>query len=244
MTALTCGNRAGDVPAPDEAPTDVALAVIAKCPVAGFAKTRLCPPCSAAQAAKLAEAALLDTLWTVARTPAARHVLVLDGEPQSALAEGLQAIGEQIGPFEIVPQRGDDLASRLACAFADIGAATLILGMDTPQATPRLLAEGLRALVARDTDAVLGRAEDGGYWTIGLKRPDARVFDGVPMSTPDTANLQQERLRSLGLRIAELGTLRDFDAFPDALEVAALAPGTRFARTLAPISEELAAGVA
>lgn len=58
-----------------------ALAVIAKAPVAGRVKTRLCPPCTPQQAAALAGAALQDTLAAVAATPAHRRVLVLDGEP-------------------------------------------------------------------------------------------------------------------------------------------------------------------
>jgi rSAM/selenodomain-associated transferase 1 len=217
----------------------VALAMIAKAPVAGLAKTRLCPPCSSVQAASLAEAALLDTISAMASTPAARHVVVLAGQPRSELIDTLQELGAAIGGFEIIPQRGEGLGERLSCAFADIATATLMIGMDTPQATPTLLAGGLRQLAARANDAVLGVAKDGGYWAIGLKRADARVFDGVPMSTPDTANLQRERLRLLGLRTVELCALRDVDLFKDAAEVASLAPGTRFARTLAPIVEEV-----
>jgi uncharacterized protein len=53
--------------------------VLAKEPVPGRVKTRLCPPCTAAQAAQLAEAALADTLEAVARCDAGRRLLALDG---------------------------------------------------------------------------------------------------------------------------------------------------------------------
>jgi rSAM/selenodomain-associated transferase 1 len=198
-----------------------ALAVIAKAPVAGRSKTRLCPPCSPEQAAALAAAALADTLAAIAATPVRRRVVVLDGEP-----------GPWIGPgFEIIPQRGGGLAERLAAAFADLGGPALVVGMDTPQLTPRLLSHALDGLAL--ADAVLGPAPDGGYWAIGLRRADSRVFAGVPMSDPATLAVQRARLRALGLTTRGLPALRDVDDIADAQSVAALAPRTRFARALA-----------
>ena len=197
-----------------------AIAVIAKAPIAGRSKTRLTPPCRPAQAAALASAALVDTLAAVAATPGVRRVLVLDGDPGSWLRPG----------FELIVQRGAGLAERLAAAFEDVGEPALVVGMDTPQLTPRLLSHALARLA--EADAVLGAAPDGGYWSIGLQRADARVFAGVPMSDPATCAVQRARLRTLGLRTHELPELRDVDDIADARAVAALAPRTRFARTL------------
>ena len=198
-----------------------ALVVIAKAPVAGASKTRLTPPCTPAQAARLAEAALADTLAAVAATPAQRHVVVLEGEPGAWLPPGLQ----------VIAQRGAGLGERLAAAFGDVGCAALVVGMDTPQLTPALLGAALAQLDA--ADAVIGAAPDGGYWAIGLRRADDAVFAGVPMSAPTTCAVQRERLRALGLRTRELPPLRDVDEIADAYAVAAAAPETRFARTLA-----------
>lgn len=201
-----------------------ALAVIAKAPVAGVSKTRLCPPCTPAQAAALAEAALRDTLAALLAAPLpARRVLVLAGAAGSWLPGG----------FEVVAQRGDGLAERLAHAFEDVGGPCFLVGMDTPQLTPALAARGLRAL-DRD-EAVLGHAPDGGYWGIGLRRADAAVFDGVPMSSSRTGAVQAARLRALGLATAGLPRLRDVDTIADARAVAAAAPWTRFAAALAGI---------
>lgn len=196
------------------------LLVIAKEPRAGRVKTRLCPPFTLEAAAELAEAALRDTLDAVLATPARRRVLVLDGEPGPWLAPGL----------EVMPQRGEGLASRLAAAFADAGGPALLIGMDTPQVTPAGLASGLAALA--HADAVLGASPDGGYWAIGLRRPDARVFAGIPMSRPDTARRQRARLLALGLRVAELAPLLDVDDAASARAVAAAAPRSRFAAVL------------
>jgi len=195
-----------------------ALAVIAKSPQAGRVKTRLCPPCTPDEAAGLAEAALRDTLAAVLATRCARRLLVLDGDPAGWAVPG----------FELIPQRGETLDERLAAAFEDAGGPTLLIGMDTPQVTPGLLRDGLRALAAPGTDAVLGPALDGGYWAIGLSRPDARAFLGVPMSTSRTGDAQLERLDSLGLRVRLLPALRDVDEIEDARAAARSGPGTRF----------------
>jgi rSAM/selenodomain-associated transferase 1 len=206
------------------------LAVIAKAPAAGRSKTRLCPPCTPDEAAALAEAALRDTLHAVLAAPVqARRVLVLDGSPGGWLPSGV----------EVLAQRGDGLGERLAAAFADLGGPTFLIGMDTPQVTPALLANGLCALEC--ARAVLGPAQDGGYWGVGMRVADATAFAGVPMSTARTCAVQLARLRALGLRPRPLPVLRDVDIFTDARAVAAGAPGGRFAATLAAIEPALAA---
>lgn len=208
-----------------------AVIVLAKAPVAGRSKTRLCPPCTPAEAAHLAEAALVDTLDAAAGSSAGRRVLALEGEPGPWLPPG----------FDVLPQRGDGLAERLAAAFADVGRAAVLVGMDTPQVTPDLLDAAIAALDRHD--AVLGEAPDGGYWTIGLQRPRADVFTGVPMSTEVTGIRQRERLAALGLSYTLLPPRRDVDHFDDALAVADAAPSTRFAaatRAVAARIEEVA----
>jgi rSAM/selenodomain-associated transferase 1 len=204
----------------------VKLLVIAKEPVAGRVKTRLCPPCTHEQAAWLAEAALADTLAACADT-GARRVLVLDGRPGPWLPDG----------WTVIPQRGAGLDERLAHAFADAGGPALLVGMDTPQVTGRQLRAGLTAL---DTaDAVFGPALDGGYWAIGLRVPDRAVFARVPMSRVYTGAVQRARLAALGLRTVDLPALRDVDDIAAARAVAAAAPRSRFAtafEALAPAS--------
>ena len=102
------------------------LIVVAKSPVAGRVKTRLCPPCTPHQAAAIAEAALADTLATAAATPASARVIALDGTPGPWIPDG----------FVIVPQLGTGLDQRLANAFAAVSGPAVLIGMDTPQITP------------------------------------------------------------------------------------------------------------
>jgi len=199
------------------------LLVIAKEPVPGRVKTRLVPPCTPPQAAALAEAALADTLQAVLAAPARRRVLVLDGEPGPWLPPG----------FEITPQCGGSLDERLAGAFAAAAGPALLIGMDTPQLTPDLLAVDWEV-----ADAWFGPAVDGGFWALGLRTPDAALVRGVPMSTADTGAVQLARLHAARLRVAELPPLRDVDTPADAVAVACQAPLSRFAacaRELAPV---------
>jgi rSAM/selenodomain-associated transferase 1 len=204
------------------------LLVLAKEPVPGRVKTRLSPPCTPEEAAAIARAALLDTLDAVLALdlPTA---LVLEGNP-----------GSWVPPrIEVVPQRGQGLDDRLAAAFEDAGTPGLLVGMDTPQVTPDLLAGAVESLWRVGTDSVLGRAEDGGWWCIGLRRSDPAVFLGVPMGTSFTGAVQLRRLRALGLRCSSLPRLRDVDDFEDAVAVAAGIPGSRFASTVLPIARRL-----
>lgn len=206
---------------PGDAPT---LLVIAKEPVPGRVKTRLTPPFSPEQAAALAEAALTDTLHAVLRAPARRRVLVLDGEPGDWLPPG----------FDVVPQGEGGLDERLAAAFgAHADGPALLVGMDTPQLTARLLAPALVADAWRHCDAWFGPADDGGFWALGLAAPDPELLRGVPMSTAHTGEAQRSRLTRAGLRVRDLPPLRDVDNAADAVEVARQAPRSRFAARLA-----------
>jgi len=205
------------------------IVVMAKAPVPGRVKTRLCPPCTFAQAAALAEASLADTLAAVCATGAAWRVVALEGEAGHWLPSGV----------DVMAQRGACLGERLAAAFDDTGAPAVVVAADTPQVTPELLDAALSALARPGVDAVVGPTDDAGYWALGLRAPRPDVFMGVPMSHPTTLAAQRRRLRRLGLRVTDLPALRDVDEIDDAVAVAATIPKSRFATALAAIAEEL-----
>ncbi|MGW3406495.1 TIGR04282 family arsenosugar biosynthesis glycosyltransferase, partial [Streptomyces zhihengii] len=157
-----------------------------------------------------------DTFAAVLATPAARRVLALDGLPGPWVPEGI----------EVVPQSAGGLDARLAAAFDEAAGPALLIGMDTPQVTPELLARGLDF---DGTDAWFGAAEDGGFWALGLAEPDPALILGVPMSVPHTGREQRRRLTESGRAVRDLPVLRDVDTPADAAAVAATAPGSRFA---------------
>jgi rSAM/selenodomain-associated transferase 1 len=197
------------------------LLVLAKAPVAGRVKTRLCPPCTPQQAARLAAAALADTIDAVAACRALSRTLVLDGV-------------HPVPPgWASRPQHGPGLAERLAHAYVD--GPSLLVGMDTPQLTADLLDAATDDL--RHADAVLGPATDGGWWALGLRNPaHAAVLRQIPTSTPTTGADTLAALRRLGLAVVLLPELPDVDTVADAAAVAALCPpSSRFAAAWAGI---------
>ncbi|WP_018503875.1 TIGR04282 family arsenosugar biosynthesis glycosyltransferase [Parafrankia discariae] len=212
------------------------LLVIAKEPVPGRVKTRLTPPYSPAEAARLAAAALADTLDAVAaasRTLRARPMVVLDGQPGPWLPPEFTVVGQTDGPFDV----------RLAAAFDAVhGQPALLIGMDTPQLDQDDLVAAARRMRA-GSDAVLGRALDGGWWALGLRSSDGSLVRGVRTSTAETGAHQRARLRAAGLRVGELAVLRDVDTVADVAPVAALAPGSRFAAVVDDLRPRLAVPV-
>lgn len=192
------------------------LLVIAKSPAPGRSKTRLTPPCSPEQAAAIAAAALRDTLDAARRVPGARVVVALDGA-----TDGLDLAG-----CTVVPQVEGELGTRLAAAFSaalgDGNIPTLLLGMDTPQASPVLLTRCLDRLAAAGPGtAALGLSTDGGWWALGLHAAaPAHVLAGVPMSRTDTGANTRAALEEAGLAVTDLPTLTDIDRYHDAQAVA------------------------
>lgn len=207
------------------------LLVVAKAPVPGFAKTRLTPPATPEQAAAVAAASLLDTLAAVADTPGARAVVAMTGVLGDAARAG--ELRAALSGVAVLPQRGDGFGARLANAHADAarvcpGLPVLQIGMDTPQVSGDLL--GRTAALLDGSDAVLGPAEDGGWWALGLRDPGAAdVLRTVPLSRPDTGARTLEALSAKGNPVAIGDTLSDVDIWLDACRVAELVPGGRFA---------------
>ncbi|BCJ70064.1 hypothetical protein Prubr_70850 [Polymorphospora rubra] len=208
------------------------LLVVAKAPVPGRVKTRLCPPAGPEQAAWIAAAALLDTIEVVSAVPDVVPVLALEGELSAAVGSG--PIVEALDGWTVLAQRGRDLSERLAAAHADAadrypGSAVLQIGMDTPQVTVAMLTEALDRL-GGGVPAVLGPAHDGGWWALGLCEPEhAEVLCGVPMSRSDTADRTLAALHGRDLAVGILPSLSDVDNMADAVAVAAAVPDGRFA---------------
>ncbi len=204
--------------------------VMAKAPVPGLAKTRLGAVIGHDAAADLAAAGLLDTL-AVCREAGAEGVIALTGDLDAAMRA--DDIRTALADWTILWQRGDGFAERLANAHLDAAPGPLVqIGMDTPQLSVANLQSASRAL--EDYDIVLGPADDGGWWGLGLHDPaDAQALRGVPMSTSDTCENTRKALIARGVSVGLVETLRDVDTVEDAETVAAAAPRTRFARAWA-----------
>jgi glycosyltransferase A (GT-A) superfamily protein (DUF2064 family) len=163
----------------------------------------------------------------VAATPAARRVIALDGAPGAWLRRG----------FEVIGQRGGGPDERVSAAFADAHAAVrlpmVLIGTDTPQVTAGMLDDAIASLESGEADAVFGPATNGGFWLLGLRRPDRSLLAGVPMSAPDAGRLLLERLAGDGLRVALAPRLTAVGTFDAAEQVARQIPASRFAAAFA-----------
>jgi glycosyltransferase A (GT-A) superfamily protein (DUF2064 family)/SAM-dependent methyltransferase len=201
----------------------VDLLVLAKEPIPGRVKTRLCPPCTPAQAAELATAALADTLAAACASGADRVVVALDGRPGAWLPAGVT----------VVDQGSGGLDRRLAAAWGHARGPALQIGMDTPQLRALDLDAALARLAGPGADTVFGPALDGGWWAVGMRRPDPTAFLGVPTSRADTGARQRRRLAERGRSVHDLPARRDVDDIADARAVAAAAPATAFATAFA-----------
>jgi uncharacterized protein len=190
----------------------VAVAVLAKAPLPGFAKTRLIPALGAGGAASL-QARLVEravatacaavigpvTLWA---TPDESHPL-------------FQAIGAHLG-VALARQGDGDLGARMLAAIAAANAPALVIGTDCPALTLdhlRAAADVLRG----GGDAVVIPTEDGGYALIGMRAPAHALFSDMHWSAPGVMDETRRRLRALGLTWQEPVTLWDVD-WPEDLE--------------------------
>jgi rSAM/selenodomain-associated transferase 1 len=183
----------------------LAIAVLAKAPIAGLAKTRLAPALGARGAAALAER-MLDHAVAQAVAAALGPVTVWAApdttHPAFARLQRQHAVA-------LAVQGGGDIGQRMAAVFTAQGGPLLLMGSDLPGLDAAVLQQAAAALA--DHDAVLVPALDGGYGLIGLHRPAPHLFEGLAWSTPSVLAQTRQRLAAAGLRHAELPALADID---------------------------------
>ena len=156
--------------------------LFAKKPAPGAVKTRLQRLVSAHDAARLYEAMLLDCATVLHATQAATKVVAF--APADA-EEALRTLLAPIGTFEYVPQPEGDLGQRMEglmqWAFAQKAERVVLVGSDSPSLPVEYIDEGLALL--REKEVVLGPSTDGGYYLVGRRKGESRIFQDVAWST-------------------------------------------------------------
>ena len=156
--------------------------LFAKKPTPGAVKTRLQSHLSAPEAARLYEAMLLDCATALHATKAAAKVVAF--APANA-EDALRTLLAPIGAFEYVPQIEADLGQRMEAlmqwAFARGAEQVVIIGSDSPSLPTAYIDEGLELL--REKEVVLGPSTDGGYYLVGRRKGESRIFQDVAWST-------------------------------------------------------------
>ncbi len=213
-----------------------ALLVIAKHPQAGQTKTRLTPPLTPEDAASLYACFLLDTLSLVRNISNVCRFILYAPDHKTAYFQ-------QLAPdFKLLGQNGSNLGARLDNALnhcLNNGYDQVVIMNSDGPTLPQTYLEQAFAYLA-DTEVVFGPSEDGGYYLIGLTRPQPALVRKVRMSTStvleDTLAIAQKKEITVSLlppwydvdTIAELHRLRqELDQTPG------LAPNSyRFLKTL------------
>lgn len=192
-----------------------AIAVMAKAPRIGEAKTRLVPPLSAAEAAAISACFIRDAAANIAA--AARQAMIegyIAYSPPDAAAEFAPLLAERM---RLLPSRRSGLGASLYDAAEDLlkagYSAACLINSDSPTLPTSLLVDAARALLEAGDRIVLGPAKDGGYYLIGFKRPHARLFDDIAWSTPLVFKQTVERAREIGLEPLVLPMWYDVDDF-------------------------------
>ncbi|HXJ82291.1 MAG TPA: TIGR04282 family arsenosugar biosynthesis glycosyltransferase [Candidatus Methylomirabilis sp.] len=196
------------------APTSpVAVAIMAKAPLASQVKTRLCPPLSPDEAADLYRCFLLDKMEQVRALARARPVVAY------APADSREIFAALAPDLALLPQEGPDLGVRLTGILERLlesgHEGALAIDSDTPTLPVTLLQQAVDRLTDRDIDAVVGPTEDGGYYLIGVRAPHPELFVEMPWSTPDVLAETTDRARRHGLRLVQLATWHDVDTPED-----------------------------
>ncbi len=193
----------------DDVPVPVSVLVFAKAPDPGAVKTRLIPALGEGGAAVLAARFARRTLDTATRAAVGPVVLVCAPDTIHPFFE----VGRRRHAVTLAPQGDGDLGERMHRAFAatlPTSGAAVLVGTDTPDLHVDDLAEAARAL-RNGADVVLGPAEDGGYWLIGLRAPVPALFDAMPWSTEDVLRVTRQRIAALDLRSHEPTVRPDID---------------------------------
>ncbi len=114
-------------------------------------------------------------------------------------------------------QKGNDLGERMKNAFRDgfnDGFERIVLiGSDLPDMSSEIITSGLNTL--KHSETVFGPAEDGGYYLLGMSKPNSKIFENKPWSKSNLLKLTLSELDENNISYSLLNTLNDIDTFED-----------------------------
>ena len=196
----------------------IAVAILAKAPVPGLAKTRLIPTIGAHAAAILQERLTEHAVATALAAALGPVTLWCAPDPSHPSFRDLVTRHA----VTLKRQPADDLGARMLATIAAGGRPTIVIGTDCPAFTAEHLRAAAHAL--RDADVVLIPAEDGGYVLIGARVAHSQLFSGIAWGTASVMAETRARIAALGLTAIELPALWDLDTEADLARFEAMFP--------------------
>lgn len=209
-------------------PSNVApcLVVVAKQPELGKVKTRIAAVLGDDRAVELYRCALFDTLALATSITDVAHVLTY-----APATDDARDYFKQVAPaFELFPQPGATLGERLGGAFAHLlrrYGPVVSIGSDSPDLPAAFIARAFEILRG-EADVVLGPADDGGYYLLGMQTMQPTLFEGIHWSTNVVAEQTRDRAADAQLKLVELPPWHDLDTVDDLR--ALVAPGAPLLR--------------
>ena len=193
------------------------LVVVAKEPVPGKVKTRLFPELSPAVAADLYRCFLHDRIQEVSTLNEVDSAIAYTPEDARETFITLALDG-----FELFAQQGKHLGERLNNIFLEKLSqgykAVSIVDSDSPDLPKSLIKESFELLLSKQADIVFGPCYDGGYYLVGMRKPNPELFRNIPWSTENVLSVTLEKARKMGLNVKLLSTWNDLDTFEDLIE--------------------------
>ena len=193
-----------------------ALIIMAKKPLVGSTKTRLCPPLEPAEAAAVYEALLLDTIELCAGLDGIHLAIAVTPPDAVGYFESITPSGVTLLPVDC-PDIGDCLQRVLGQLLEDGCNKVLALNSDGPSLPAAYIYQAVDHLDHHEL--VLGPGEDGGYFLIGLKRLYTDLFEGIDWSTPRVLPQTISKIEALGLDAVMLPYWYDIDTWDDLLRL-------------------------
>jgi rSAM/selenodomain-associated transferase 1 len=189
---------------------DVAIAILAKAPLPGVAKTRLAPVLGPEGAAGLQGRLIERTVNTATQAAIGPVTLWVTPDRHHAAFQTLAGLFQ----IALADQPDGDLGARMLTAVMAAAGPVIVIGTDCPALTPAHLRAAATAL--RDgVDAVIIPVEDGGYALIGMRKPQPALFTAMTWSTDSVMTETRRRLTALGLSWREPARLWDVDVPAD-----------------------------
>lgn len=195
-----------------------AVILMSRVPVPGKTKTRLMEKMSGEECAIFHHTCLKDTWDVVFQTKIPCYLYYYGGNPADFQSREFGLTQEDLELLHIFPQKGSNLGERMYHASREVlkkHSSVAIIGTDIPGLNSETILSCFKEL--KECDVVIGPANDGGYYLIGLKKPQIELLQDINWGTGQVLAQTLEKAKSAGISVKMLKEQADIDTWDDLL---------------------------